>query len=417
MPMISVLGKMFLWQREGPGGRWTCQTSRRVASDPAWAVEWIELPRGLSLSSLGSARTLRGWSRSSRPSSVDSQDLPEGRSCAECWHGWRRPGGVRGGRESEPGNTQQVLLLPHPARGYWRHPGGPVNQVNVGDTVAMLPKSRRALTIQEIAALARSSLHGISQVVKDHVTKPTAMAQGRVAHLIEWKGWSKPSDSPAALESAFSSYSDLSEGEQEARFAAGVAEQFAIAEAKLRAWSSVDGEDSTDESYDEDFVGGTDSDMAGQLPLGPHLQDLFSGHRFSRPLRQGSVEPESDCSQTVSPDTLCSSLCSLEDGLLGSPARLASQLLGEELLLAKLPPSRESAFRSLGPLEAQDSLYNSPLTESRLSAAEEEPAPCEDCQPLCPPPVGSWEQQQQASAVASSGVVSLDEDEAEPEEQ
>lgn len=29
MPMISVLGKMFLWQREGPGGRWTCQTSRR----------------------------------------------------------------------------------------------------------------------------------------------------------------------------------------------------------------------------------------------------------------------------------------------------------------------------------------------------------------------------------------------------
>nr|KAF6381931.1 family with sequence similarity 131 member A [Pipistrellus kuhlii] len=156
MPMISVLGKMFLWQREGPGGRWTCQTSRRVASDPAWAVEWIELPRGLSLSSLGSARTLRGWSRSSRPSSasVDSQDLPE---------------------------------------------------VNVGDTVAMLPKSRRALTIQEIAALARSSLHGISQAVKDHVTKPTAMAQGRVAHLIEWKGWSKPSDSPAALESAFSS--------------------------------------------------------------------------------------------------------------------------------------------------------------------------------------------------------------------
>lgn len=53
------------------------------------------------------------------------------------------------------------------------------------------------------------------------MTKPTAMAQGRVAHLIEWKGWSKPSDSPTALESAFSSYSDLSEGEQEARFAAG----------------------------------------------------------------------------------------------------------------------------------------------------------------------------------------------------
>ena len=68
-----------------------------------------------------------------------------------------------------------------------------------------------------------SSLHrsGISQVVKDHVTKPTAMAQGRVAHLIEWKGWCKPMEAPAALESDFNSYSDLSEGEQEARFAAG----------------------------------------------------------------------------------------------------------------------------------------------------------------------------------------------------
>ncbi|MBN3283796.1 F131A protein, partial [Polyodon spathula] len=96
-------------------------------------------------------------------------------------------------------------------------------QVNVEDTVKMLPKSRRALTIQEIAALARSSLHGISQVVKDHVTKPTAMAQGRVAHLIEWKGWCKPIDSPVALESDFNSYSDLTEGEQEARFAAGTA--------------------------------------------------------------------------------------------------------------------------------------------------------------------------------------------------
>lgn len=62
---------------------------------------------------------------------------------------------------------------------------------------------------------------GISQVVKDHVTKPTAMAQGRVAHLIEWKGWCKPIDTPAALESDFNSYSDLTEGEQEARFAAG----------------------------------------------------------------------------------------------------------------------------------------------------------------------------------------------------
>ena len=57
--------------------------------------------------------------------------------------------------------------------------------------------------------------------MKDHVTRPTGMAQGRVAHLIEWKGWCKPTDTPAALESDFNNYSDLTEGEQEARFAAG----------------------------------------------------------------------------------------------------------------------------------------------------------------------------------------------------
>ncbi|XP_073709374.1 protein FAM131A isoform X1 [Misgurnus anguillicaudatus] len=131
----------------------------------------------------------------------------------------------------------------------------PQLNLKVDDPIDMLPKSRKALSIQEIAALARSSFNGISQVVKDHVTKPTAMAQGRVAHLIEWKGWSKPLDPPSAtLQSHFNSYSHLSEGEQEARFAAGVAEQFAIAEAKLRAWTSVDEEDMDDESYEEDPI-------------------------------------------------------------------------------------------------------------------------------------------------------------------
>ncbi|XP_052404971.1 protein FAM131A isoform X2 [Carassius gibelio] len=129
----------------------------------------------------------------------------------------------------------------------------PQLNLKVDDPTDMLPKSRKALSIQEIAALARSSFNGISQVVKDHVTKPTAMAQGRVAHLIEWKGWSKPLDPPSAtLQSHFNSYSHLSEGEQEARFAAGVAEQFAIAEAKLRAWTSVDEEEMDEESYEED---------------------------------------------------------------------------------------------------------------------------------------------------------------------
>ncbi|NWW75156.1 F131A protein, partial [Climacteris rufus] len=278
-------------------------------------------------------------------------------------------------------------------------------QVNVEDTVEMLPKSRRALTIQEIAALARSSLHGISQVVKEHVTKPTAMAQGRVAHLIEWKGWCKPVESPSALESAFSSYCHLSEGEQEARFAAGVAEQFAIAEAKLRAWSSVDGDDSNDESYDEDFISSTESSQ----PTGKHrgdalLRDLLQGHLCQLGMRHGSCEPESDSSHTLSPETLCSSLCSLE---MVSPSELTAKLLGslggEDLLLPKLPPpASQSALRGLARLRCQDSLYSVSYTEACLSPTEDEVVLSKDF-PL----------RRKISDVASSGVASLEEEEAE----
>lgn len=126
----------------------------------------------------------------------------------------------------------------------------------------MIPKSgkspadsRKSVGIHEFAALARSSLNGndllffylpfvlftnsvlnsdsdsdlslslcpgISQAVRDHVTKPTSLAQGRVAHLIEWKGWPKPATPPPAAHAHFSSYCHLTEGEKEARFAAGI---------------------------------------------------------------------------------------------------------------------------------------------------------------------------------------------------
>lgn len=124
------------------------------------------------------------------------------------------------------------------------------------EEIEMIPKSgkspadsRKSVGIHEFAALARSSLNGnkhiwlnsnssgdseassltlslwvtgISQAVRDHVTKPTSLAQGRVAHLIEWKGWPKPSDPPSNAHAHFSSYCHLTEGEKEARFAAGV---------------------------------------------------------------------------------------------------------------------------------------------------------------------------------------------------
>lgn len=74
---------------------------------------------------------------------------------------------------------------------------------------------------------------GVTRSMKDKVTKPTAMAQGRVAHMIEWQSWGKPSAGPLGgaghtnlqrekerrMEN--DAYSDLSDGEKEARFAAG----------------------------------------------------------------------------------------------------------------------------------------------------------------------------------------------------
>ncbi|XP_041919521.1 protein FAM131A isoform X2 [Alosa sapidissima] len=284
------------------------------------------------------------------------------------------------------------------------------------DTEDMLPKSRRALTIQEIAALARSSLHGISQVVKDHVTKPTAMAQGRVAHLIEWKGWCKPTDAPHSLENHIHTYSHLSEGEQEARFAAGVAEQFAIAEAKLRAWSSVDGEDSNDESYDEEYQPANDpttqsTDLASYPP---YLRDLIQTH----------LAPPNSLPPSPS-DTLCSSLCSLDDhhpllrdlgrhGYAAPPtaADLAAKILGalqegEELILARLQRGR-SQWRGGG----DSPCYSVTFSETYLSPGEEEEdVPYKDCVG------GVCGLRREESDAASSGVVSLEEEEEEEEKE
>lgn len=88
--------------------------------------------------------------------------------------------------------------------------------------------------------------------MKDKVTKPTAMAQGRVAHMIEWQSWGKPSAGPPGAggrgdprrekerRMENDAYGDLSDGEKEARFAAGIMQQFAISEATLFGWASAD---------------------------------------------------------------------------------------------------------------------------------------------------------------------------------
>ncbi|XP_034166690.1 protein FAM131A isoform X3 [Pangasianodon hypophthalmus] len=291
--------------------------------------------------------------------------------------------------------------------------GEPATVVNVDDPVTMLPKSRRALTIQEIAALARSSLHGISQVVKDHVTKPTAMAQGRVAHLIEWKGWCKPTDAPNALESDFNSYSDLSEGEQEARFAAGVAEQFAIAEAKLRAWSSVDGDESNDDSYDEDFLSANEpTTQSTDLSSYPHyLRDLIHTRVCEARLREAESGVAVDLSPPAGlpgspPDTLGSSTCSLDEThpLLRDLGRCGDDLTAK--ILGALH-SREDLLL-LAHLQRAGQRRGHSFSET----FEDDDAPCKDCRggAWCTP---EYSARRKVSDVASSGVVSLDEEDEE----
>ncbi|XP_034400761.1 protein FAM131B-like isoform X2 [Cyclopterus lumpus] len=132
------------------------------------------------------------------------------------------------------------------------------DQSSMEDTTSILPRlKRKPPQAYGIGALAKSSLTGVSGVsrsMKDKVTKPTAMAQGRVAHMIEWQSWGKPTAGPTGnaghnnllrekerrLEN--DAYSDLSDGEKEARFAAGIMQQFAISEATLFGWTSMDGE-------------------------------------------------------------------------------------------------------------------------------------------------------------------------------
>nr|XP_057941040.1 protein FAM131C isoform X2 [Doryrhamphus excisus] len=108
-----------------------------------------------------------------------------------------------------------------------------------------------------IGELATSSLLGLVATIKEHITKPTAMAQGRVAHLIEWKGWGgggwvggrRGGEAGgggswgvvgAELQKDEQFYSQMTDEIKEARFAAGVAEQFALAEAAMNVWSMND---------------------------------------------------------------------------------------------------------------------------------------------------------------------------------
>lgn len=170
----------------------------------------------------------------------------------------------------------------------------------------------------------------------------------------------------------------------------------------------------------------------------------------------GSGEPSPTAG---SPDTLCSSLCSLDEHHpllrdLGShqrgthhhsnaaelAAKILSALQGGEELLARLHRAGQSApgcgdcgFHSLGgggrgirPSGGQDSpCYSASYSETYLSPGEDDDTPCKDyestvCQVEAEanrveyPP--DYDPRRRVSDVASSGVVSLDEDDEEEEE-
>ncbi|XP_052435120.1 uncharacterized protein fam131bb isoform X3 [Carassius gibelio] len=161
---------------------------------------------------------------------------------------------------TESDNKSMFIKIPKtsPADGVPVQKDG--EQLSMEDTTSILPRLKKQNSnAYGIGALAKSSLTGVSGVsrsMKDKVTKPTAMAQGRVAHMIEWQSWGMQTvgvgGSGAGRTSSLhlqqerklenDAYSDLSDGEKEARFAAGVLQQFAISEATLLAWSSMDGE-------------------------------------------------------------------------------------------------------------------------------------------------------------------------------
>ncbi|XP_054350354.1 protein FAM131B isoform X3 [Pongo pygmaeus] len=299
--------------------------------------------------------------------------------------------------------------------------------LSMEDTTSILPKLKRNSNAYGIGALAKSSFSGISRSMKDHVTKPTAMGQGRVAHMIEWQGWGKtpavqPQHSHEAVRRDTDAYSDLSDGEKEARFLAGVMEQFAISEATLMAWSSMDGEDMSVNSTQE--------------PLGCNYSDNYQELMESQDaLAQAPMDgwPHSYVSQGMYCLGSSDAWEASDQSLIASPATgsyLGPAFDDSQPSLHEMGPSQPaSGYSALEPppllggdtdwapgVGAVD-LARGPAEEEKrpLAPEEEEDAGCRDLESLSPreDPEMSTALSRKVSDVTSSGVQSFDEEEGE----
>ncbi|XP_051030664.1 protein FAM131B isoform X1 [Phodopus roborovskii] len=297
--------------------------------------------------------------------------------------------------------------------------------LSMEDTTSILPKLKRNSNAYGIGALAKSSFSGISRSMKDHVTKPTAMGQGRVAHMIEWQGWGKapaiqPQHSHEAVRRDTDAYSDLSDGEKEARFLAGVMEQFAISEATLMAWSSMDGEDmsvnSTQEPLDCNYSDNYQELMESQDALAQAPMDGWPHSYVSQGmycLGTSDAWEASDQSLIASPATgsylgpaFDDSQPSLHD--MG-PSHPASGYSAHE------PPPLLGVDTDWAPEVGGVDLARGSVEEEKrpLAPEEEEDAGCRDLESLSPreDPEMSTALSRKVSDVTSSGVQSFDEEE------
>ncbi|XP_010133681.1 PREDICTED: protein FAM131B isoform X2 [Buceros rhinoceros silvestris] len=292
--------------------------------------------------------------------------------------------------------------------------------LSMEDTTSILPKLKRNSNAYGIGALAKSSFSGISRSMKDHVTKPTAMGQGRVAHMIEWQGWGKGNiqqqqHTHETARKDADAYSDLSDGEKEARFLAGVMEQFAISEATLMAWSSMDGEDVSVNSNQENPAGNYSENYQELMESQEHMaQTQYDSWPHSYVSQGMYCLGSSDAWETS------------DQSLIASPA--TGSYLGQNfdesqtnlhhvwpLQTAQGGGGAESSTYVEDHIEDEGNprLEKAPLLNKKPSP-EEDDAVCRDLESLSPrEEVEHAALSRKVSDVTSSGVQSFDEEEGE----